>query len=79
METLPRKLHPLDQCVANKIKGQTVAPNVVSAIVELIMNSVDAGCTTVDIRIDLIRWSIQVKLVSIIVASVEKGNTMYHF
>jgi DNA mismatch repair ATPase MutL len=55
-----RKLRVLDESVATKIKGQTVVPNMVSGVMELVFNSLDAGCSTVDIRVDLLRWNIQV-------------------
>ena len=37
-----------------------VAPNIVAAVMELIMNSLDAGSSFVDVRIDLLRWNVQV-------------------
>ena len=61
-ETLDRtrKLRVLDESVATKIKGQTVVPNMVAGVMELVFNSLDAGCSSVDIRVDLLRWNIQV-------------------
>ncbi len=55
-----RKLRVLDESVATRIKGQTVVPNMVAGVMELAFNSLDAGCSTVDIRVDLIRWNVQV-------------------
>jgi DNA mismatch repair ATPase MutL len=55
-----RKLCVLDESVATRIKGQTVVPNMVAGVMELVLNSLDAGCSTVDIRVDLMRWNIQV-------------------
>jgi DNA mismatch repair ATPase MutL len=61
-----RRLRVLDESVATKIKGQTVVPNMVAGVMELVLNSLDAGCSNVDIRVDLLRWNVQVSFQTIL-------------
>ena len=53
-------LRALEESVSNKIKGQTVTPNLVATVMELVFNSLDSKCTVLDIGIDLMRWDVQV-------------------
>ncbi len=53
-------LKRLKESDVNKLKGDVIVPNLVSAVMEMVMNSLDAESTSIDIRIDLMRWYLQV-------------------
>jgi DNA mismatch repair ATPase MutL len=54
------EIRPLNSAVSSKIRGSVVAPSFTWAMLELILNAIDAGATRICVAVDIHNFFLQV-------------------